>query len=91
MAVDPVLLLSLVLDGLSIAAGLLVRSGRAWIFAANFAAIYAFLYFTLFPNVVALLFGALYSVVLVAVVTGRTWFDDMSAWRRAVAEARFRR
>jgi hypothetical protein len=90
-SVDPILAVSIVLDALSIAAGILVRMGRAWVLAANLAAIFSFLHLSASPNPVAIFFGSLYVGVVLVVMSARGWFDAMSAWRRAVSEAHFRR
>jgi hypothetical protein len=90
LTVDPVLLVALALDGLSIAAGILVRRGRTWVVAANVAALFAFLYLTLL-NPVGVVFGALYLFVVVATFLSRDWFRAMADWRVTVAEDRLRR
>lgn len=90
LALDPILIVALALDGLSIAAGVLVRSGRSWVVAANVAAVFAFLNLTL-QNVQGVAFGALYLFVVAACFLSRDWFTAMANWRAAIVEARLRR
>lgn len=47
-----------VLNGISIAAGWLLRTGRSWVICLNVAAIYAFLYLSSFPNPLGIVLGA---------------------------------
>ena len=88
--IDPIFVISLGLDLLSIAAGLLLRSGRTWIVAANVAALFAFLNLTLL-NPVGVAFGGVYLFVVVATFLARDWFRAMADWRVAVAQDRLRR
>lgn len=90
LAFDPILMVALALDGLSIVAGVLMRSGRSWVVAANVAAVFAFLNLTLL-NVQGTAFGALYLVVVAACFLSRDWFSAMADWRAAVVEVRLRR
>jgi len=90
-AIDLVLILSFGLDGLSIVAGILLRSGRMWIVGANVSAVFAFLWLSLMPNPIAVFFGSLYLFVVVASFLARGWFSAMGDWRVAVEESRLRR
>jgi len=90
-AIDPIFVISFGLDLLSIAAGLLVRSGRTWIVGANVAALFAFLWLSVVPNPIGIVFGGVYLFVVVATFLARDWFRAMADWRVTVAEDRLRR
>jgi hypothetical protein len=77
----PTVILGIVLDGLSVAVGLLIRSGRSWVLSLNVAAVYAFLYLSSLPNPVGLAFGLADLFVVGILVYRRAWFDAMAAWR----------
>lgn len=89
-AIDPLFAFLFVLDVVSVVSGLVLRTGRSWIPAANVAAVYAFLHLaTLTPTGVAL--TAVYLAVVVACFLSRAWFDGMRDWRVARFEARVTR
>jgi hypothetical protein len=77
----PTIVLGLVLDGLSVAVGLLIRGGRSWVLSLNVAAVYAFLYLSSLPDPVGLAFGLADLFVVGILVYRRAWFDAMAAWR----------
>ncbi len=60
---------------LTIAVGLLVRAGRAWIFDINVVVLILFLELTALPSAIAIAFATLDTVVLVALIRHRPWFD----------------
>jgi hypothetical protein len=60
---------------LTIAVGLLVRIGRAWVFDINVVAIVLFLELTALPSAIAIAFATLDTVVLIALIRHRRWFD----------------
>jgi hypothetical protein len=68
--------------------GVLVRYGRAWLLAANFAAVFAFIQLLSFVGVVSVAFGILFAVAFVAIFLNRPWFLATAAWRRALVAAR---
>ena len=88
--IDPVLFIAVGLDVLSLAAGILFRRGRSWVFAANVSALFAFLYLTL-VSLMGIVFGALYLLVVVAAFVSREWFAGLRDWRATIEEARLRR
>lgn len=69
------------LNGIAIAAGVLLRTGRSWAICLNVAAIYAFLYLSSFPNPLGIVLGAADLYVVGVLVYQRRWFDAMAAWR----------
>lgn len=73
------------LDILAIVVGLLVRAGRAWVLALNVVAVVLFLEITALPSGVAIVFAALDTIVLFALIRHRAWFDAAS-WARASRE-----
>lgn len=73
-----------VLNGISIAAGWLLRNGRWWAICLNVAAIYAFLYLSSFPNPLGVVLGAANLYVVGVLVYQRRWFDAMAAWRASL-------
>ncbi len=60
---------------LTVVVGLLVRLGRAWILDLNVVAVALFVEATALPSAVAVVFVALDTVVLFALIRHRTWFD----------------
>jgi hypothetical protein len=67
-------LLILALDILTIMVGVLIRMGRAWVFAINVVAIALFLELTALPSAFAIVFVVLDSIVLFALFRHRGWF-----------------
>jgi hypothetical protein len=63
------------LGALTIVVGLLVRAGRAWILAINVVAVVLFLEVTALPSAVAIFFAALDTIVLIALIRHRAWFE----------------
>ena len=74
--------ITLALDAASIGLGVLVRDGRAWLIALNFAAVLGFLDLQ-GAGVDPLLLGlGLAEVLVVAILLAqKPWFDAMVAWR----------
>jgi hypothetical protein len=75
----PILAIELALDILTIAIGLLVRFGRAWLLCINAIAVLVFLEFSAVWNgsTVAMLLAVLDAIGFVAVARHRAWFE----WR----------
>ena len=63
------------LGALTVLVGLLVRAGRAWVIDVNVVAIVLFLEVTALPSAVAIVFVALDTIVLFALIRHRAWFD----------------
>jgi hypothetical protein len=72
----------------SIALGVLIRYGRAWLMAANFAAVFAFLQLISLLGVVAIVFGVLFAIAFVAIFANRPWFLATTSWRQATRAER---
>lgn len=63
------------LGALTVLVGLLVRAGRAWVIDVNVVAVVLFLELTALPSTVAIVFVALDTIVLFALIRHRAWFD----------------
>ncbi len=63
------------LGALTVVVGLLVRAGRAWVIDVNVVAVVLFLELTALPSAVAIVFAALDTIVLFALIRHRAWFD----------------
>lgn len=64
---------------LTVVVGLLVRAGRAWILDVNVVAVALFVEATALPSAVAVLFVALDTIVLFALIRHRAWFEPPTA------------
>lgn len=85
---EPFLALTMALDIGAIVLGLLVRLGRVWIVAVNFAAVLGFIdLLGAGSSPVALVLGLADIVVVVILFVHRPWFDAMRQ-RRAEREER---
>jgi hypothetical protein len=84
--VEPFLAGALALDVGSIALGLLVRTGRAWLLAVNYAAVLGFLdLLGAGASPLSLMLG-LADLLIVGILLGsKTWFDAMRSWRAELA------
>ncbi len=67
------------LNLLTIVVGLLVRTGRAWILAVNVAAVVLFIEFTALPSPFAIVFTAMDTIVVFALIRHRDWFQPPTA------------
>jgi hypothetical protein len=67
-------LLILALDILTVMVGVLIRMGRAWVFAINVVAIALFLELTALPSAFAIVFVILDSLVMFSLFRHRGWF-----------------
>jgi hypothetical protein len=67
--------LSLFIGAVSVALGLVLRTGRAWLIGINLVAIAGFLELVS-GTVVGLLYGALDVFVVLALIATRDWFDQ---------------
>jgi hypothetical protein len=72
-----------VIQGAAIVLGILIRYGRGWLVAANFAAVIAFIQLLSLVGVVSLAFGLLFAIAFVAIFRNRPWFLETAVWRRA--------
>lgn len=80
----PDVVLGFALNGVALATGWILRTGRAWILCLNVAALYAFLYLSSFPNPLGIVLGAADLYVVGVLVYQRRWFDAIAAWKAAL-------
>jgi hypothetical protein len=81
--------LALALNIASIAAGFLIRAGRAWLVAVNFAAILGFLdLLGAGGSPLSLMLGAAEVLVVGILLARRPWFDALAQWRTTTAADR---
>jgi hypothetical protein len=76
------------LQVLTIAIGVLARTGRGWIAVVNVVAVLAFIELLNLPSVVSLAFGVLFGFAFAALYLNKPWFDAMRAWRGRAPEVR---
>ena len=87
VGVEPFLAGTVALDAGSIAIGLLIRTGRAWLLAVNYAAVLGFLDLLGAGASPLLLMLGLADILVVGVLLAtKPWFDDMRSWRMLMAE-----
>jgi hypothetical protein len=82
-AKSPIVGVATIAYAASIALGVVIRMGRGWLPALNFALLVALLYLPAAgrPVVLTLVLG--HALAAVILVRFRRWFADMSDWRRA--------
>jgi hypothetical protein len=84
--------IALALNVATIATGVLIRSGRAWLVGVNVAAILGFLdLLGAGGSPLQLMLGAAEVVVVAILFARKPWFDAMSSWRVAKAAPGARR
>ena len=88
--VPSVVVAELALQILTIAIGLLMRTGRAWIAAVNVLAVLAFLEILRLSSPVSLTLAILFVLTFAAAFANKPWFDAMGAWRAGAASRRRR-
>ena len=71
------------IQALTIAAGVLVRMGRAWIVVVNVVVVLAFIQIISVAGVVSLTFAILFAAASAIVYAHRPWFEAMREWRDA--------
>lgn len=87
--IEPFVAVALALHAGSIALGLLVRTGRAWLLALNYAAVLGFLDLQGAGGSPLFLMLGLADVLIVGILLAtKPWFDAMRAWRTAMAVPR---
>ena len=81
-AKDPIRGVAFIAYGAAVVFGIVIRLGRAWLPALNFALLVALLSLPAAgrPLVLALVLGHAGAAVLL--VRNRRWFSEMAAWRR---------
>jgi hypothetical protein len=82
-AKDPILGVAFIAYGVAVILGIVIRMGRAWLPALNFALLVALLYLPAAgrPLVLALVVGHVGTALIL--VRNRRWFAEMAGWRRA--------
>ena len=78
----PILGVAAILYAASVALGVAIRTGRAWLPALNLAGLFAIVYIAAFGQPVALLLGLAHSAAAVLLFRTRSWFASMARWRR---------
>jgi uncharacterized membrane protein len=82
---EPLLVVTIVLDVLSVVTGVLIRMGRAWVIAVNYVAVLGFLdLMAAGGSGLALILGVADVLVVVILFLNKPWFDA----RRGEREAR---
>lgn len=85
---EPLVLLTAGLNAASIAVGLLVRTGRAWLVAVNYVAVLGFLDLTAAGGSgLAAMLGVADVLVVVILVLNKAWFDAKARERRLRRDA----
>ena len=89
-AKGPILGVAGILYAASMALGIGIRTGRAWLAALNLAVVFAVVCVAAFGKPVALALGAAHGIAAVVLIRVRPWFSAMSRWRNpaGAAEAR---
>jgi hypothetical protein len=85
-AKDPILGVAFIAYGVAVVLGVVIRMGRAWLPALNFALLVALLYLPAAgrPLVLVLVLGHAGAAVILA--RSRRWFSEMAAWRRVTVK-----
>lgn len=86
-AKGPILGVAAILYAASIALGIGIRTGRAWLAALNLAIVFAVVYVAAFGKPVALALGVAHGVAAVLLIRVRPWFAEVARWRNPVAAA----
>ena len=86
-AKGPILGVAAILYAASIALGISIRTGRAWLAALNLAVVFAVVYVAAFGKSVALALGLAHGVAAILLVRVRPWFAAMARWRDPGAAA----
>jgi uncharacterized membrane protein len=77
-----VALVTVVLNLFQVALGLLVRHGRLWLLAVNYAAVVGFLDLLAgTASVTALMLGLSEVLVVIVLLVSKPWFDAVRRWR----------
>ena len=87
-AKGPILGVAAVLYVASIALGISIRTGRAWLGALNLAVVFAVVYVAAFGKPVALVLGVAHGLAAVILVRVRPWFAAVARWRDPAVVAR---
>ena len=81
-AKDPILGVAIIAYGVAVVLGIVIRMGRAWLPALNFALLVALLYLPAAGRPLVLALVLAHAGAAVILVRNRRWFSEMAAWRR---------
>jgi hypothetical protein len=84
---DPILGVATIAYAASIALGVVLRLGRGWLPALNFALLIALLYLPAAGRPLVLTLVLAHGLTAVILFRFRRWFTDMAAWRRTPFDA----
>jgi hypothetical protein len=82
-AKGPIVGVAFIAYAASVVLGIVIRMGRGWLAAVNFAALAAILYLPAFGRPVILLLVVAHLVAVAILLANRRWFAEMAAWRRS--------
>jgi len=82
-AKDPIVGVAFIVYAASVVLGIVIRMGRGWLAAVNFAAVAAILYLPAFGRPVILLLVVAHLIAVTILLANRRWFAGMAAWRRS--------
>jgi Mn2+/Fe2+ NRAMP family transporter len=82
-AKDPIVGVALVAYAASVVLGIVIRMGRGWLAALNFAAVVAILYLPAVGRPVILVLVVAHLMAVAILLVNRRWFADMAEWRRS--------
>lgn len=86
-AKGPILGVAAILYAASIALGISIRTGRAWLAALNLAVLFAVVYVAAIGKPVALALGVAHGVAAVLLIRVRRWFAEVARWRNPAGGA----
>ena len=85
-AKDPIVGVAFIAYAASVVLGVVIRMGRAWLPALNFALIVALLYLPAAGRPLVLVLVVGHALAAVILVRQRGWFGRMAAWRHATLD-----
>ena len=80
---DPIVGVALIAYAASVVLGIVIRMGRGWLAALNFAAVVALLYLPAFDRPVILSLVVAHLIAVAILLVNRRWFGEMADWRRS--------
>ena len=81
-AKEPILGVAFIAYAVSIALGVLIRVGRGWLAALNFALLVALLYLPVAGRPLMLMLVLGHALAALILARHRRWFSEMRAWRK---------
>ncbi|TAK02661.1 MAG: hypothetical protein EPO36_01520 [Chloroflexota bacterium] len=85
-AKGPIIGVATIAYAASIALGVVVRVGRAWLLAVNLAVLVAILYLPAADRPLPLVLALLHGLAGAVLVAQRRWFADVAAWRNGARD-----